>query len=238
MEILPLEWREKLLVAFFEGIGDKKPATGLKMLLELRDILDGAINNLATSHENGIHPKHRLIGYHDFFALRVSDTSTVLDIGCGIGVLAFELSRKTGARVLGIDLNADSIQFARSRFQSGLVEFVVGDALEHLPAGDFDVVVLSNVLEHIEKRVAFLSKIRNKIRPKKVLIRVPLLEREWQVAQKRELGMFFFSDHTHFTEYTVDSFAQEVQAGGLKIQYQEIRWGEIWAELVPQEILN
>ncbi len=38
---------------------------------------------------------------------------------------------------------------------------------------------------------------------------------------------------THETEYTLQSFAREVVAAGLKITHQEAWWGEAWMETVP-----
>lgn len=40
-------------------------------------------------------------------------------------------------------------------------------------------------------------------------------------------------DTTHEIEYTLESFTHEVRNSGLKAVYQEVRWGEIWAEIIP-----
>ena len=47
-------------------------------------------------------------------ALSINDGKIVLDLGCGIGDLASDLSMR-GARVIGIDGNNDFLEFARSR---------------------------------------------------------------------------------------------------------------------------
>lgn len=46
-----------------------------------------------------------------------------------------------------------------------------------------------------------------------------------------ELGLDWRSDSTHETEYTVVSFEAEIAEVGMRINRQEIRWGEIWAEV-------
>jgi hypothetical protein len=61
---------------------------------------------------------------------------------------------------------------------------------------------------------------------------VPLFERDWRVPLKQELGIDYRLDPTHCTEYTLESFASEMKDAGLKVTYQEVRWGEIWAEAV------
>jgi hypothetical protein len=65
-----------------------------------------------------------------------------------------------------------------------------------------------------------------------MLIRVPLFERDWRVPLKKELGVEWRLDPTHETEYTIESWAQEIEEAGLKVTHQEIRWSEIWAEAV------
>ena len=98
----------------------------------------------------------------------------------------------------------------------------------------FDVVILSNVLEHLEDRPVFLRRLVRAVQPKRILIRVPLFERDWRVPLKEELGMDYRLDPTHYTEYTLESFASEIQAAHLMLTRQEVRWGEIWAEAAPQ----
>lgn len=176
--------------------------------------------------EGGIHPKHRLIGYHNFFLRNISPSQSVLDVGCGNGALARDLAAKAG-RVLGIDKEEKKIEEARKNFRRPNLEYAVGDATSFSFEKNFDVVVLSNVLEHIEDRVDFLKKIK-KISPK-ILIRVPMFDRDWRTAYKKELGVSWKSDRTHFTEYTEESFRKELEEAGLEIISLSVRWGEIWA---------
>jgi hypothetical protein len=99
-----------------------------------------------------------------------------------------------------------------------------------LPCGEkFDLIVLSNVLEHLENRPQFLRKLCDTFSPSRILLRVPMFERDWRVPLKQELGMDYRLDSTHFTEYTPESFSDEISAAGLLIIHQEVRWGEIWA---------
>lgn len=80
----------------------------------------------------------------------------ILDAGCGSGVLSLELMAR-GADVVGIDLSAQMITFARQRAAehgpekgeagAGTVEFRSGDMLDpHL--GRFDAVLAMDVLIH------------------------------------------------------------------------------------------
>ncbi len=97
------------------------------------------------------------------------------------------------------------------------------------PPHDYDVVVLSNVLEHIAARVELLRRLLDAVHPKRFLIRVPSEERDWLVPLRKELGLPHFSDPTHETEYTVEQLRAELHEAGLEIAELEQRWGEIWA---------
>ncbi len=140
-----------------------------------------------------------------------------------------------GAYVVGIDLNPDNIAHARQRYAHPGVEYRLGDVAQELRDGPFDVVILSNILEHLPQRPAFLRRVQEVAGPSRLLIRVPLFERDWRVPLKKELGIEWRLDPTHKTEYTLESFAEEMAAASLRITYQEVRWGEIWAEAVPDD---
>ena len=92
-----------------------------------------------------------------------------------------------------------------------------------------DVVILSNILEHIKERKSFLRMIVKKSGAKTFLIRVPLFERDWQLALRKELGIYYFSDLDHEIEHTTSEFKKEVNEANLKIKEIYTIWGEIWA---------
>lgn len=98
--------------------------------------------------------------------------------------------------------------------------------------GSFETVVLSNVLEHIENRRELLDRLRAKVSPKSFLIMVPMIDRDWIISFRRELGLPYFSDPTHFIEYTLESFIQEMQEARLAVSSYEVKWGELYTEVV------
>jgi len=200
------------------------------VLLRVDDLLTRCINRLALLYDDGVHVKHRLMRYHDFFVDRIGQGERVLDVGCGYGAVAYSVASKAGAVVTGIDLNAGNIEKARQRFKHPNLTFLEGDALNNLPAGRWDVILLSNVLEHLDRRVEFLATVQQHLNPARWLIRVPMINRDWRVPLRQELGLFYFSDRTHFTEYTQESFEKELLAAGLSITHVQYNWGEIWAE--------
>jgi ubiquinone/menaquinone biosynthesis C-methylase UbiE len=219
--------------AWVAAVSRGRPDDALRRLLAVEDWLFARIDLLAIDLDEGVHAKHRLIGYHRFFVERVTRDERVLDVGCGKGELAHDVAVSTGARVTGIDFNADVLAFARSRFGDGAVDFVQADALAYEPDAPFDVVVLSNVLEHIAERPHLLRRLLDVTRAARFLIRVPLLERDWLVALRRDLGLWHYGDPTHETEYTVEQFHEELAEAGLAVDELQVRWGEIWAVARP-----
>ena len=210
------------------------PARGLlRFLLYLDHKLYRWQGRLAIALDGGTHAKHRLTRYHDFFVGAVRPDERVLDIGCGTGAVSRDLAERGQVEVVGIDLDAGNIEEAKHRHPHPRVRYLVGDALKDLPQTDFDVVVLSNILEHLKERTEFLRSIQTRVSPDRILIRVPLFERDWRVPLRRELGLEWRLDPTHETEYTLESFAGEMAAAGLEVVRQEVRWGEIWAETRP-----
>ena len=211
-------------------VKSQAPAEGLRFLFGVEAALSPVQGKLAVAYGVGLHTKHRHMRYHNFFVNRIQARERVLDIGCGIGAVAYDVAERAKAYVVGIDRNADKIALARQRYMHPRVGYRVGDALQDLPSEHFDVVILSNVLEHSSDRLQFLERVQQAASPSRFLIRVPLFERDWRVPLKQELGVEWRLDATHETEYTLESFAEEMSAAGLSITHQEVRWGEIWAE--------
>ncbi len=211
----------------------RTPREGLKMLLELNNKIYALTGKWACDYGDGLHPKHRLMKYHDFFINRISPAERVIDIGCGNGALTYDMAERAGAMVTGIELNASSLIDAKKRYGHRRIRYVSGDVLQDLPDETFDVAVMSNVLEHISNRVAFLRNAQEILRPERWLLRVPLYERDWRVPVMQELEIDHRLDPTHCTEYTQESFAEEMKQAGLEIVHHETRWGEIWAETRP-----
>ena len=89
---------------------------------------------------------------------------------------------------------------------------------------------MSNILEHIEKRIDFVEKIVKLFSPSLILIRVPFFERSWETVMRKELEINFFSDSTHYIEHTREEFENEMSEAGLRIDSIEMIWGEIWAK--------
>lgn len=225
-------FRKTIMAVIRRRVMKAPSAKGLSFLLKLDNDLYRLQGECALRYGKGIHPKHRLIRYHDFFVLRLRAGERVLDVGCGRGELAWDMAEKGGAHVVAVDLDEEKISEAKMHHAHSRIQYLQGNILEGIPEGNYDVIVLSNLLEHLESRVVFLEKLLQKVGAGRYLIRVPMFERDWRVPLKAELDVDYRLDPTHCLEYTREQFLQELTEAGLHVVDVEIRWGEIWAEAV------
>lgn len=232
---IPSNWILRIMRFILSTKSATLPAEeALRLLFNLDTFLYQMEGNQAIRYNDGVHTKHRHMKYHDFFVDRIHSGDNVLDIGCGIGELAHDIAVRSGASVVGIDHLEGKILKARERNSHPQVAYVVGDALKDLPESEFDVIVLSNVLEHLTFRPEFLGKLFEIYTPKKIIIRVPLFERDWRVPLKKELDMEWRLDSDHKIEYSQDTLINEIEEGGGVIQELQIKWGEAWVEVIQQ----
>ncbi len=214
---------------------DSKQSKSIKNLFLIKDKLDWIINERAIKYGKGVHPKHLLTNYHQFFIDRIKDGDSVLDVGCGNGSVAISIAKKKlNSFITGIDLNRNNIKFAQEKQKISSLKnlnFVNGDINDFTEIKS-DVVILSNVLEHIKNRSLFLKNIQKLSGANLFLIRVPYFKRDWQVAFRKELGMYYFSDKDHKIEHTLEELKQELKISNLKMEETIIIWGEIWAKCV------
>ncbi len=106
------------------------------------------------------------IHYHQVFLGSIpAGATSALDVGCGDGLLAFDLAER-GLDVTGVDRHSDSIGRARADLRrTDRVEFVCGDVFTaELAPASFDLVTASAVLHHIDAR-AGLRRMKQLIRP-------------------------------------------------------------------------
>lgn len=200
------------------------------MILKFLLRWDNTLRRMITffSFEHDVHPKHRIMNYHQFFLDNVTAQDKVLDIGCGLGFVAYDVAQK-GTQVTAIDIDTPSLTYAKKHHHHPHITFLQGDATSYAFATTFDVMILSNVLEHIEDRHTFLKKLL-RLAPR-LLVRVPMIDRDWIVILKKEQGIDYRLDPTHYTEFTEDQFRREVTTAGWHITSLSIRFGELYSVL-------
>ena len=120
-------------------------------------------------------------GRHPFFARAIGDymdhlalagPESIIDLGCGTGVAARAIARRTEARgpVTAIDISPHLVEAAKrlaaDEGLGGRLDFRVGDA--HglgLPEGGFDVAVMHTLVSHVADPAAVLAEGRRLLKP-------------------------------------------------------------------------
>lgn len=140
--------------------------------------------------------------------------ATILDLGCGHGSFIYFIKQAGYKNVIGIDVSKEEVDLAH---QLGISEIKQIDINEYLSSttNRYDVVLLMDVLEHIEsnKVLDLLEKINTILTPDGIMIlHVPNGEGLFGMRIK-------YGDFTHENAFTLKSLKQILTATG----YYEIK---------------
>jgi cyclopropane fatty-acyl-phospholipid synthase-like methyltransferase len=143
----------------------------------------------------------------------------LLEIGCGPGYLLQALKERGFSRLEGIDLSPANVAACRERFGLGGVS--VADASLFLASrrGAFDVVVLKDILEHVEKRGLsdFVAGLAAGLAPGgQLIVQVPNMH--W-VAGLHERYM----DLTHEIGFTRESLGQLMRLHFAEVELDRVQ---------------
>jgi SAM-dependent methyltransferase len=147
--------------------------------------------------------------------------ATILDVGCGDGSLLAELGQRgIRGRLSGAELSEQALEIARGRLPDATFERL--DLNTQTPSGIYDVVVLSEVLEHIEKDEDALGRLSRCARA--VVISVP-----GGPADKVD------TQYGHFRNYAGRLLPEKMEKAGFEVVWFR-RWGFPFYELVQRTL--
>lgn len=158
----------------------------------------------------------------------IPDNSRVLEIGCATGFMSEYLGREKNCEVVCLETDAEAAEIAREKchllYRGSIDQKSAQDEIDnHVKrSGKFDVVFMSQVIEHIAGPEPVLVKIRDWIEPDGILVistcnvahwqcRLRLLAGKWDYE---ESGIF---DKTHLRFFTVHSFRKILEKCGYAI---------------------
>lgn len=141
----------------------------------------------------------------------------VLDVGCGVGTLAFYLAKK-GHSVDAIDVSTDAISICNrykviSKFKN--IKFVQGDLEDIKLKGRYDFILCTEVIEHIRHDGRFILRLYEKCAKDGVLlISTPSLN-----APLFRIGMLkkFDSEVGHLRRYTSEGLKKKIESKGFTV---------------------
>jgi 2-polyprenyl-6-hydroxyphenyl methylase/3-demethylubiquinone-9 3-methyltransferase len=141
-------------------------------LSEVRSYYDRLAPRLYAVEGRNWHLQSRMSLVIDTIERFAAPGGRVLDVGCGTGFLLEELARR-GYHGLGVDLSPESVEIAKGRLQElGAADRLtaeVGSAYEP-PEGPFDLITLTDVLEHLEEPRRCLGALAAQLAPDGLLV--------------------------------------------------------------------
>ena len=159
----------------------------------------------------------------DYDRLGVVGGTKVIDVGCGAGRHSYEAYRR-GADVIAFDQNAEELAEVDTMLQamgaegeapeSAKAQVVVGDALAlPYPDGTFDVVIASEILEHVPDDETAIAELVRVLRPGgSLVVTVPRWLPEkicWLLSDS-----YHANEGGHIRIYQADELRSKVEACG------------------------
>lgn len=104
--------------------------------------------------------------------LWLKDGDKVLDLGCGNGYYSRLLSQlPVKLKITGIDSYVDAIEDAKTKVSEKKVTFIVGDAEKiPFPKNYFDKIIMSEIIEHVNRDAKVLKEARRVLKEKGILV--------------------------------------------------------------------
>jgi polyprenyldihydroxybenzoate methyltransferase / 3-demethylubiquinol 3-O-methyltransferase len=148
---------------------------------------------------------------------------SILDIGCGGGILCESLAR-LGAKTYGVDASLPAIEVAKAHVRKDPVlcsrnppVYIHGSIQDHDPAAQYDVVTAMEVLEHVDYPSSFIKEMAMRVKPGGWLL-VSTISRTWQswlgaiVAAENILAIVPPGTHTWRKFINEDELRQHIEA--------------------------
>jgi SAM-dependent methyltransferase len=126
---------------------------------------------------------------------------TVLDLGCASGEISKTIAEKA-KKVIGIDYDKYAIEKAKSMHKATNLEFYHGEAFEFLKNNkdQFDLLVLSHILEHLDNPKEFILKFKDFFRY--IYIELPDFDKSYLNHYRKDLNMqLVYTDNDHVSEF-------------------------------------
>jgi ubiquinone/menaquinone biosynthesis C-methylase UbiE len=151
-----------------------------------------------------------------FNRIDLRNTTRVLEIGCGVGIVSAHLTNRYNMNVVGIDLDSEQIAIAKMyNNENEHLKFIEADSTK-LPFGDqeFDMALSLYVLHHIGSWEKALEEINRVVKQNGYFIFCDL-------AYSKFTTRIFNSIVKNYGVYTIDDVSHCLRMNNFKIIYTE-----------------
>lgn len=139
------------------------------------------------------------------------DASSLLDIGCGFGLLVSE-AKQAGLKSRGIEPSV-----AMAEYASGMgLEIFRGSLFEFDDYRNFDLLHLESVLEHIEDVVGLLAFLKSEAKPQSLMIFGQALY-DGLIPRVFKRFWYGWSPAEHYWHFSEAAFSRLLHANGFQI---------------------
>jgi len=176
--------------------------------------------------------RYEHIGRYRYAVKRVGER--VLDLGCGLGYGTRMIFDKSKKDVIGMDISADAIEYAKKNYPGP--KYVVGSA-EKLPFSDayFDSVIAFEIIEHVDDPDRVLAEISRVLKPKgRLFISTPNPKHFRHMLLHYLAGAPWpaqaYPNKYHKKEFAYDEFIALLKGHGFAIKHSFGQTIPVWVE--------
>lgn len=177
------------------------------------------------------HANYKVKPRCDLFELIDSHPKRICEIGCADGTNLTEVSKYLGypidkGNLFGVDIVADGSCENYQNFQ--FIHQTAEEFLEAYHDAPFDLIILSDVVEHLYNPWMFMKKLKKLVTPHgRVLISVPNIQ-NLQYINGTVSGSFNYAntglfDVTHIRFFSVETLTQLLEVNGYRVVSQTFR---------------
>ena len=141
-----------------------------------------------------------------FLLNKLAPSLKVMDLGCKYGRISSIIAENTKS-VVGVDHDKSAIDLAVKNNTKDNLSFHHADAYDYLQSNqdNFDVIILSHILEHLEDPEGFLSQFKPFFNY--FYIEIPDIDDSYLNHYRHKEGLdLIYTDHDHIWEFDRDDF--------------------------------